>query len=1070
MRAYTCANMPHTTLVTGDLSSLEDELTAAVGALRAAGDPLAPVTVLVGHVLLRPYLRRLLARRGVPLLNVRFLRPNELASDLAKARSHDGASPSPRLSAAADRLLVREIAEEAQGYFEVVAGREGFAKALHRLFREIELGGFTPEGFTATAASHGAKQAELARLYARYRERRGGFASIAEEYASALAQTPETPLLVYGLWQPAMLQWRLIEHWARTAGATVFLPSSGLDADEAHEEIRRRLLALPGATQRDVSHRDAPTLAERIFRAPSGDPPAGTPATTLTNAPDTVREIWEAARACLRWAGEGIRFHEMAIVYKHREPYRALIDEIFSEAGIDTYLHDGRLLSAHPLGRRLLMLLSLAEQHETFERVPVMEFLAETLLPRETRDRLPPFRPAEWETYTRQAGVVEGIAQWRQRLDRLANEMAERAQDERFAFLASREPRIREFAAFIDEFHGALAARPDVATWDEHLAFLRGLCERYADGTQPLLDALSDLKTLAAVRDPVPFTTFADAVRDDLASRDASRVLNEPVRLFGRVGVAVIDASSLRHLRFRAVCLVGVSERSWPPPLRPDPLLLEDERASINQGAGGQGAGGELPLRTEPDDEALAFWLALQSAQEHLSVSYARADAGRSGRHLPSYFYRAVVEALEGRGAMALDELDASPHVTRFEAGRLASRDLSQSLSQAEYDRGLIRAANEDDLRGAIEAIEQLSPSFASARVARSHRRSHALTAYDGLMLSAAAIEAARARSPFSQGKAVSPSRLETYASCAYQYFLRNTLGIEPVEEPERIERIDHLQKGSLIHDILQTFLERIAGDPPSPERRADHLRILQEVADEAGADRVARGVTGRALVWRMDKKAIDEDLARWYDEEVKALAGTTLRPRAFEARFGPVMQGFGRTDPNLYLEDPLELRTPSGRVIRVQGRIDRIDVDAANTKFKVIDYKTGKSRPGRNERLHGGESLQLPIYLHAAAEMLGLPPEAGHTEYFYASSAANFSRHGFSGTQVQEEMAAGFWQTLDTIAAGADSGYFVPEPGKPRCNWCDYRAVCDVSIDRIMKAKQDDPRRSAYAAMKDLP
>lgn len=1065
MRPYTCANMPHTTLITGDLAALEDELAAAVSAARSEGDVLSPVTVLIGNVLLRPYLRRMLARRGVPLLNVRFLRPNELAQDLSRTGA---ASGKQRLPAAADKLLVQEIAAEAVGYFEVVAGRDGFSEALHRLFREIELGGFDAEGFAAAVAGRGARADELARLYARYRERRAPFASIADDYAAALTHAPSSPLLVYGLWRPAMLQWRLVEHWARTAGATIMLPSSDLDPDDAHAALRERVLALPGAIHREAAVGDAAALAHRVFRAP--DPAwaaTSSPQTALINAPDTVREIWEAARTCLRWADEGIRFHEMAVVYRHREPYRALIDEIFGEAGIDTYLHDGRLLSTHPLGRRLLMLLSLAETHEAFARAPVMEFLAETALPEATHDRIKSFRPAEWETYTRQAGVVEGIDQWLERLERLASEMVERSKDERVSFLAAKAPRIREFASFVAEFHAALAQRPGDAPWVDHLAFLRGLCETYADGTAPLLDALDDLKALAAVRDPVPFAVFARAVRDDLASRDTSRVLNEPVRLFGRVGVAVIDASSLRHLRFRAVCLVGVSERAWPPPSRPDPLLLEGERAAINIAA----AGVELPLRTEPDEETLGFWLALQSAQEHLSVSYARADAGRSGRHLPSYFYRAVVEALEGRTTMPLDALDASPHVTRFEAGRLASRDPGDSLSESEYDRGLIRAANDDGMRGAIEVIETLTPSFARARIARTQRRwLRELTPYDGLMAAPAAIDAARARSPFAQNRAVSPSRLETYATCPYQFFLRYTLGVEPVEEPEKIERIDHLQRGSLIHEILQNFLERLGrDDPPRAERRAEHLRILQEVADDAGADRVRRGVTGRALVWRMDKKAIDEDLARWYDEEVKASAGSLLRPGAFEARFGPVMAGFGRTDDHLFLDEPLTLTSASGRQIRVQGRIDRIDFDDARTRFKVIDYKTGKSRPAKTERLHGGESLQLPIYLYAAAEMLGLPPEAGHTEYFFASSAGNFSRHGFSGAAVEREMAPGFGQALDTIAEGADSGYFAPRPGG-QCRYCDFRSVCDVAIDPIMKRKQDDPRRAAYAAMKELP
>src|SRR4029078_220616 len=125
-------------------------------------------------------------------------------------------------------------------------------------------------------------------------------------------------------------------------------------------------------------------------------------------------------------------------------------------------------------------------------------------------------------------------------------------------------------------------------------------------------DALEDLNAIAAVAPTVSFETFCRAVRDDLESRDTSLVLGEPVRAFGRAGVAVVDATSARHLRFRAVYLLGVAERAWPPPPRPDPLLLEHERRSLNERL----TEARLPLRTEPGDEARTFPLVSQSSPQ----------------------------------------------------------------------------------------------------------------------------------------------------------------------------------------------------------------------------------------------------------------------------------------------------------------------------------------------------------------------------------------------------------------------------------------------------------------------
>ena len=149
----------------------------------------------------------------------------------------------------------------------------------------------------------------------------------------------------------------------------------------------------------------------------------------------------------------------------------------------------------------------------------------------------------------------------------------------------------------------------------------------------------------------------------------------------------------------------------------------------------------------------------------------------------------------------------------------------------------------------------------------------------------AALARAAAAR--FAREKPVSPSRLESYATCPYRYFMRYTLGVDPVNEPEDIERIDALERGSLIHSILEGFLKDIGrDDPPRVDARARHLARLREVARDEAAKREARGVTGRPLIWAMDRQQIEDDLVRWYDAELK-------EARA-ESRCGPARSRWG--------------------------------------------------------------------------------------------------------------------------------------------------------------------------------
>ncbi|MEK7693249.1 MAG: PD-(D/E)XK nuclease family protein, partial [Chloroflexota bacterium] len=358
--------------------------------------------------------------------------------------------------------------------------------------------------------------------------------------------------------------------------------------------------------------------------------------------------------------------------------------------------------------------------------------------------------------------------------------------------------------------------------------------------------------------------------------------------------------------------------------------------------------------------------------------------------------------------------------------------------------------------------------AFGRAVRARLARWGASLTAYDGVMAGEAALERAAAAA-FARTKPVSPSRLEMYATCPYRYFMRYTLNVEPVKEPEDIERIDALERGSLVHSILERFLKGIGrDDPPRPDARARHLALLLQAAAAEAAQREARGVTGRPLIWTMDKQQIEEDLVRWYDAELKEAARSSLRPGAFEVGFGGARFGFSDDESSLSTQEAVVIRA-GDRDVLLQGRIDRIDWDDARERFRVIDYKTGKySTKTAFER---GTALQLPVYLNAAAELLGIDPLRGEARYFYVSSRGGYRQIGITG----EDLAARtqeFERVLVTIADGVDGGFFAPNPGKGKsnCQYCDFADICDTGIDRIAERKSGDPRGDAYRALEAIP
>lgn len=1093
---------PQPRLVTGELAAIEHALAAEVRAHRAE-DPLAPLVVLIGGTLLRPYLQRRIARATGGHLNLTMLTPAELALRLGEpAMVAAGRSPLPAL---ATRVLAGEIARGARGYFKPVAHTPGFANALHRLFRELAQAGVEPEALRAAAEAEVAgvqdryragehdKQSELATLHGRYVERRAAHYGPDECLASAdPARLGAERLLVYGLWDPPAALQALLARLAQSVALTAFLPLVGSElADSAHAEMRAWLAedlgaehveapphmsrpAAPGVAPSAVSAQPTAALAHlqrSLFQpSPGHAPDDGSGSVHLLSSPDPAREVRAAARACLRWAEAGMPFHEMAIAYRNEDPYRALIESVFREAGIPVYLHAGTPLSERPLGRRASALVRLAGSD--LERRAVMELLTDSDLPDELVGRHGGRIPAaRWDALSRKAGIVAGIEQWSERL-RLLRERdaelgakAERRGEETPPWLAGRLESIDRLGAFVRELDELLQRRPRKAPFAEHLAYVRELLTTYIREPKPILEALEPLARLDALARPIPFERFREIVLDTIESVRSERALDAYTGAFGRRGVNALDINSLRHLRFAGVIVLGLAERSFPPPPRQDALLLDEERSRLSAEQGWR-----LPLRAlGADVEPLGFALAVQAAEERVQLSYARTQAGEGRAQLPSSLFRAAAEALTGQAvrADALDRADGLPEsvFTRELAGRVGPALAEDALTAGEYDRALLE--NNRPL-GAM-MLARRPEHERGVRAWRQRWHETALTPFDGVLGPAA--ETALAAHRKLSGP-LSPTALETYATCPMRFFLERVLGLERVEEPEELTTIDPRTRGSLVHRILERFLSELGDDDqPRPERRITHLAHLDRIAREECDSVEAQGLTGFPLVWRYERQAILEDLRTWYEHELKA-------PERFPRSAHELGFGFGGETgggAELAIADPL--RVPVGEAeLRVRGFIDRLDWDPASKHFRVTDYKAGKRTKGRNGNplkdgeLNGGRALQLPLYLLAGARALGLDPERGEARYSFVSRSGGFADVCFEGAAYGERRVE-LEQVLEVLASEMRAGNFHARPGKnsSNCSYCDFDSLCDARRETLLTRKQDDPQAQALAALEEI-
>jgi RecB family exonuclease len=139
---------------------------------------------------------------------------------------------------------------------------------------------------------------------------------------------------------------------------------------------------------------------------------------------------------------------------------------------------------------------------------------------------------------------------------------------------------------------------------------------------------------------------------------------------------------------------------------------------------------------------------------------------------------------------------------------------------------------------------------------------------------------------------------------------------------------------------------------------------------------------------------------------------------------------------------------------------IDRVDVDPSGTKAIVRDYKTGSTRPEyQGARWQADQQLQVPLYMLAVRELLGLTPVAGLYQpvggndlrargVFEQNEAPGnclVANDGRDSGGIEEELNAAR-ATAVALAARLREGELTPCPETCSRDGCRYPAICRVT------------------------
>ncbi|MCS6776907.1 MAG: PD-(D/E)XK nuclease family protein [Chloroherpetonaceae bacterium] len=820
-----------------------------------------------------------------------------------------------------------------------------------------------------------------------------------------------------------------------------------------HEEFQVSEVVLPARTD----NRPGPLirLERYLFMPPrtSAEPPPHAQSRTssgpecdhivqIFDAPNLYAEVEMVARAFLqRYRTGGYRWDDFGIILRTPADYASILSAVFERYAIPLHTDSPENLTDSARIRTIVHLLDILRYD--WRRQDVLRFLK-----------------------SRYTGLSRIDVD---QLRRMAMQRSVQSGREAWLALISRGPGIPEHVADMLRRIAAWEARltDGVVPFGTRARVLRACLQDLK-----LDPSLTDRQDLQAERDCLAWETAMEALDavTEMATLAEQQSLAFP-EFYAQVlqvwshasftsapeaeAVRITEPYRAQERPLRVAAVMGLTERVFPRRIIEDPFLRDDERRALRDTLGL-----ELELqRHRADDERFLFYLAVTAPTEYLILSFSRttheADA------LPSFYLDDVRHALPGVVIRTRTLADVAPHPEEavLPGDQLLAACADLFAPEPEQDPAQ-RQQREQRAVALMNACLQADPA--------AERRIPLLLATRNLP-PAPRLCAPDLRDDFARRReTLSVSELETYQHCPFQYLLQHVLMLRP-EASGAGPRV----QGELLHTVLRRyFRQRARKQAPLPAPRTLHAalcNLLEDTLEQINPDITSHQ---RQMLLRQMKTA----LKGFADREVRLSAQHTMLPAHCDLAFGLQHAGNVSVDDAernlLWTEhdpasspDPLWLQDPEeGERVAVCGIIDRVDLAADSTRALVIDYKLGKAPDFAS--ILSGRSLQVPLYLMAVEQLLGLTAVAAcydslqettrkrlyRTEHAHSRQFAPQPEYENGQTvrplnrEEYENLKQTTRQSVLQVARAIASGRVEPTPGA-HCRFCEYSDVCRTSV-----------------------
>ncbi len=409
------------------------------------------------------------------------------------------------------------------------------------------------------------------------------------------------------------------------------------------------------------------------------------------------------------------------------------------------------------------------------------------------------------------------------------------------------------------------------------------------------------------------------------------------------VTVGDIERSRLSNIKY--LLFLGVNDTNIPKRAGEGGLLSDIDREFLKDNAG------DIELAPTPRQQMyiqrLYLYMNLTKPSQQLYLSYSLISSdGKSMR--PAY----LIGKLKGMFKLLKEKTNTNQDVIK---NLLTIEDAGKKVAELirDYSDGYLTAEEEKEFLTLYDLLKKTSKEDMDKL------KKAAFLRYQNTPL-----PKTLAAALYGNYLENSVSRLETFASCCYEHFVKYGLGLEERKEYE----FGVADLGNVFHGVLELFSIKLN------EKGMNWKSFTKEEGDEVLAEALEEYTKsyGETILYSTARN-------QFVIERIRRILSRTIESLSYQLRKGSfypdkVEMDFSQAgdidEINIALTD--DEKEKIRQKMTLHGRIDRLDLaedENKNIYVKIIDFKSG-NKSFDIASVYYGLSLQLVLYMNVAAAM----------------------------------------------------------------------------------------------------